>query len=202
MDHVTDFHWGHEMQGVNRGRYHDASSMTSGRDGRCNVDPRHDFSAENRSQSIRVGRVYDFCHGHGGLTGRLSSRCFHMTRSSHIPLRKRRWRFKAKPDKPISCFRTIPVTPVFLQEGSPDRADLLRSREPRLSSRWRPEGRGDHLVLDRLSHCLRSTPVTTLVDAVNVYHDFASGVRDDRHLELTEAGGSPSRDWILWIGDI
>ena len=79
MDHVTDFHWGHEMQGVNGGRDHDASSMASGRDGPCNVDPRHDFSADNRSQSICVGRENDFCHGHGGLTGRLSSRCFHMT---------------------------------------------------------------------------------------------------------------------------
>ena len=54
MDHVTDFHWGHEMQGVNRSRDHDASSMASGRDGPGNVDPRHDFSAENRSQSICV----------------------------------------------------------------------------------------------------------------------------------------------------
>ena len=85
MDHVTDFHRGHEMQGVNRGRDHDASSMASGRDGPCNVDPRHDLSAENRSQRVCVGRENDFCHGHGGLTGRLSGRCFHLRRSSHIP---------------------------------------------------------------------------------------------------------------------
>ena len=88
MDHVTDFHWRHEMQGVNRGRDHDASSMASGRDGPCNVDPRHDSSAENRPQSICIGRENDFCHGHGGLTGRLSGRCFHMARSSHIPRQK------------------------------------------------------------------------------------------------------------------
>ena len=88
MDHVTDFHWGHEMQGVNRRRDHDASSMASGSDGPRNVDPRHDFSAENGSQRVCVGRENDFCHGHGGLTGRLSGRCFHLRRSSHIPRQK------------------------------------------------------------------------------------------------------------------